>query len=210
MNYFFVVSIRIFRTTLFYYTLHIFYLTHQQYIITRKDIRERLGLSIKQMSEIVGLPVTTLASIESRKSKSSKQVDEVYLLYLKFVEQTSRGVFDNHENTKQLIFNMKRKDIEDRVKKLNRSIALYRRQLVAAEETYKTAISTYTSYEFLREVAAEGSINLQDRITIAALTHLKKTLNNHHNKVLKMRTRLEWSLLEVDLLLGALNEGSIV
>jgi transcriptional regulator with XRE-family HTH domain len=179
-------------------------------MLTRKDIRERLGLSIKQMSEIVGLPVTTLASLESRKARSNEKVDEIYLLYLKYVEQTNRDVLEDLEKSKELIFNKRRLSIEDRIRKLHKNISLYRRQLEAAKQTYTTSISTFTSYSYLKDVAAAGSNDLQDRIEIARLNHLKKIFNNQHDTVIRMTTRLEWSVLELNLLLDMLNNRSIV
>jgi transcriptional regulator with XRE-family HTH domain len=179
-------------------------------MLTRKDIRERLGLSIKQMSEIVGLPVTTLASLESRKARSSAKVDEIYLLYLQYVEQTNRGIFEDLENSKRLIFSKRRISIENRIRSLHKNISLYRKQLEAAKQTYTTSISTFTSYSFLKDVAAAGSIDLQDRIEIARLNHLKKTFNNQHNTVLRTTMRLEWSILEMNLLLEMLAKNSIV
>jgi Zn-dependent M16 (insulinase) family peptidase len=179
-------------------------------MLTRKDTREKLGLSIKQMSEIVGLPVTTLASLEYRKAGSSSKVNEIYLLYIQHVAKTNRGVFDDHEKYKELIFNKRRKSMEDKIHKLNKNISFYRKQLEAAKQTYSTSIATFTSYQFLKEIAATGSSDLQDRIEIASLKHLKKTINNQHNKVITMTNRLEWSILEMNLLKEMLANNSIV
>jgi hypothetical protein len=176
----------------------------------RRNTREYLGLTYKQMSKITGLPITAVAKLEQQKNTKNAAADEVYLLYFNHVALHGEPMLQNSNELDAQIFSRKTEYLEVRLRKIRRNIGLYRKRLDGATTNYSSALASLSGLETIKKITSDGSDYLKDRIEITRLEQLKLITKKQFDTVIRYKTRLEWAITEERLLSEMLNKGSIL